>query len=90
MTPERMSWDEDEGLYQPKIHSQRIRALHQISRELGEPMTVLVDQALEQFIAAYDQACYRDWRAAFPAEAAPPASREQAAPIHGPNRRAGH
>ena len=51
MTPERMSWDEDEGLYQPKIHSKHIRALHQISRELGEPMTVMVDRALPEFVA---------------------------------------
>ena len=44
----------DENLYQPKIHSERIRALYQIKQETGKPMTVLVDQAIENFAACYD------------------------------------
>jgi hypothetical protein len=65
MTPERMTWDGDEKLYQPRIHSRRIRALHQISRELGEPMTVLIDQALGQYIDQYRRASLREWGDAF-------------------------
>jgi len=71
-----MDWDRDERLYQPRIHSQRIRALHQISHELGEPITVLVDRALGQFIEDYRQDCHRDWSAAFPEEAMRPANPE--------------
>ena len=50
MTPERIDWSDDERLYQPRIHSRHIRALHRICEEMLEPMTVLVDQALEEFI----------------------------------------
>ena len=50
MTPERMDWSDDERLYQPRIHSRRIRALHRIREGMREPMTVLLDQALEEFI----------------------------------------
>ena len=50
MTPERIRRHDDERLYQPRIHSKRIRELYRISEETGEPMTVLVDQALEEFI----------------------------------------
>jgi hypothetical protein len=50
MTPERIRRYDDERLYQPRIHSRRIRELHRISEETGEPMTVLVDRALQEFI----------------------------------------
>jgi len=50
MTPERIDRSDDEHLYQPRIHSRHIRALHRICEEMKEPMTVLVDQALEAFI----------------------------------------
>ena len=50
MTPERMDWSEDERLYQPRIHSRRIRALHRLREEMREPMTMLVDRALGEFI----------------------------------------
>ena len=53
MTPERMVWNDDEDLYQPRIHSRWIRQLHRISAETGEPMTVLVDQALAEFVEQY-------------------------------------
>jgi hypothetical protein len=66
MTPERVRRDDDERLYQPRIHSRHIRALHQISVELGEPMTVLVDQALSQYIERYRQTCHEEWLSAFP------------------------
>ena len=50
MTPERIRRHNDERTYQPKIHSRRIRELYTISQETGEPMTVLVDEALREFI----------------------------------------
>ena len=50
MTPERMDWADDEHLYQPRIHSKHIRDLHRIREEMREPMTVLVDRALGEFI----------------------------------------
>ena len=43
----------DESLYQPKIHSERIRVLYQLKQETGKPMTVLLDQAIRDFAASY-------------------------------------
>lgn len=54
MTPERISRRDDEELYQPRIHSRWIRKLHGISAETGEPLTVLVDQALREFVVRYE------------------------------------
>jgi hypothetical protein len=48
---ERISRKDDEKLYQPKIHSQRIRELHQIVEQSGLTMTVLVDIALRKYVA---------------------------------------
>lgn len=50
---ERVSRNDDEGLYQPKIHSKRIRELHQISEHTGLPMTVIVDLVLRRFTENY-------------------------------------
>jgi hypothetical protein len=50
MSPERLSRSNDERLYQPRIHSRWIRALYRIRSETGEPMTVLVDRALAEFV----------------------------------------
>ena len=51
---ENMSWhNHREGIYQPKIHSERIHELHEIVVLTGEPMTILVDIALEEFIGRY-------------------------------------
>jgi hypothetical protein len=49
MTPEHIKRHDDERLYQPRIHSRRIRELHRIREQTGKPMTVLVDQALREF-----------------------------------------
>jgi len=48
--PERIKRHDDARLYQPSIHSRRIRELHRISKETGQPITVLVDRALQEFI----------------------------------------
>jgi hypothetical protein len=53
MTPERIDRTNDERLYQPPIHSRWIRHLHQLSEELGEPMTVLVDRAISEYVEQY-------------------------------------
>jgi len=53
MTPEKIDRTDDERLYQPSIHSRWIRELHVISKEQGEPMTVLVDRALKEFVERY-------------------------------------
>ena len=50
MTPERVGRDDDERLYQPRIHSRWIRELYRIRCNLAEPMTVLVDWALQEFV----------------------------------------
>src|SRR5215211_7878593 len=42
-----------ESLYQPKIHSERIRSLYQIKQATGKPMTVLLDEAIREFAASY-------------------------------------
>ena len=47
---ERIDRQTDENLYQPKIHSQRIRELHALKVITGLPMTVLVDQAIRDFL----------------------------------------
>ena len=55
MTPERIRRHDDEHLYQPRIHSRRIKELYRISQGTGEPMTVLVDQAIADFIDIHTQ-----------------------------------
>jgi len=50
MTPERIGRGDDERLYQPRIHSRWIRELYRMKRDTGDPMTVLVDQALAEFV----------------------------------------
>ena len=47
---ERISRQTDENLYQPKIHSRRIRELYVLKELTGIPMTVLVDLAIREFI----------------------------------------
>jgi hypothetical protein len=49
----RITRKDDESLYQPKIHSGRIRELYQLKQETGIPMTVLADQAIRDFVASY-------------------------------------
>lgn len=46
----RINRTDDKNVYQPKIHSKRIKVLYQIGKEFNVPITVLVDQAIESFI----------------------------------------
>src|SRR5690349_14438067 len=43
----------DESLYQPKIHSERIRTLYILKQETGMPMTILFDQAIHDLVERY-------------------------------------
>jgi len=49
----RIGRKDDESLYQPKIHSKRIRTLYSLKQETGKPMTVLVDQAIRDLAESY-------------------------------------
>ena len=44
----RINRKDDEHLYQPPIHSERIRTLYRLKQETGKPMTVLLDQAISE------------------------------------------
>ncbi len=49
----RIDRKNDENLYQPKIHSERVRELYKLKKETGKPMTVLLDQAIQDLSASY-------------------------------------
>ena len=51
---ERINRGNDENLYQPKIHSRRIRSLYRISADTNLPMTVLLDLAIKEFVEQYE------------------------------------
>ena len=53
---ERIVRENDENLYQPKIHSERIRDLYPIVEETKIPMTVLIDFAIRSFVIKYREA----------------------------------
>ena len=46
----RIDRRKDESLYQPKIHSERIRKLYHLKQDTGKPMTVLLDQAIDEYV----------------------------------------
>jgi hypothetical protein len=48
----RIDRKNDENLYQPKIHSERIRELYRLKEATGAPMTVLLDFAIEEFVTS--------------------------------------
>ena len=49
----RIDRKDDESLYQPKIHSDRVRTLYSLKEATGKPMTVLLDQAIADLAANY-------------------------------------
>jgi hypothetical protein len=49
----RIDRKDDESLYQPKVHSDRIRELYNLKQATGKPMTVLLDQAIRDLAANY-------------------------------------
>lgn len=50
----RINRKDDESLYQPKIHSERIKTLYNLKRATGIPMTVLLDQAIRILAEGYE------------------------------------
>lgn len=49
----RIDRKDDESLYQPKIHSERIKILYGLKQATGKPMTVLLDQAIRELAESY-------------------------------------
>jgi hypothetical protein len=49
----RIDRKNDESLYQPKIHSERIKTLYSLKQATGKPMTVLLDQAVRDLAENY-------------------------------------
>jgi hypothetical protein len=47
---ERINRQADVRIYQPKIHSYLIHEIHKISEKNGLPMTVIVDQAIREYL----------------------------------------
>ena len=50
---DRIERQDDEHLYQPRIHSERIRTLYGLKQVTGKPMTVLLDQAIRDLAESY-------------------------------------
>lgn len=65
---ERIDRQNDDNLYQPKIHSDRIKELYVISSEIHLPMTVLVDFAIRGYFQAYQEEKRKEQEAKLNAE----------------------
>lgn len=46
---ERITRKGDERLYQPQLHSRRVKELHFLKEKTGEPMTIHLDRAVENY-----------------------------------------
>lgn len=51
---ERIKRQGDERIYQPKIHSSLIHEIYKIGERTGLPMTVIVDQAIREYLGKYE------------------------------------
>ena len=51
---ERINRRADEKIYQPKIHSSLIHEIYKIGERTGLPMTVIIDQAIREYLGKYD------------------------------------
>ena len=51
---ERINRQADERIYQPKIHSSLIHEIYKIREITGLPMTVIVDQAIREYLGKYE------------------------------------
>ena len=56
---ERVDRSNDENLYQPKIHSKRIRELYQLKLSTGLPLTVLIDMVISNLIIKEGEAGFK-------------------------------
>ena len=52
---ERITREGDWNVYQPKIHAERISELYKVKLITGLPMTVLVDEAIKQYVARFKE-----------------------------------
>ena len=50
---ERINRRADERIYQPKIHSSLIHEIYKVREITGLPMTVIVDQAIREYLGKY-------------------------------------
>jgi len=50
---ERIAREGDRNIYQPKIHAERISELYKVKLITGLPMTVLVDEAIRQYVEKF-------------------------------------
>jgi hypothetical protein len=51
---ERINRRADEKIYQPKIHSSLIHEIYKIGERTGQPMTVIIDQAIREYLGKYE------------------------------------
>ena len=57
---ERINRQGDEKIYQPKIHSSLIHELYKIGEITGQPMTVIIDQAIREYLGKYETGLAHD------------------------------
>jgi hypothetical protein len=57
---ERINRQADERIYQPKIHSSLIHEIYRIREITGLPMTVIVDQAIREYLGKYEASSAHD------------------------------
>ena len=50
---DKISRKDDESVYQPKIHKDRIRQLYILKETTGVPMTDLLDEAISYYLPDY-------------------------------------
>ena len=50
---ERINRKNDTRVYQPRLHASRIKELYEVKKFTGRPMTVLLDEALSIYLAAF-------------------------------------
>ncbi len=50
---DRIESKNDERLFPPRIHSERVKTLYSLKQATGKPMTVLLDQAIQDLAANY-------------------------------------
>jgi hypothetical protein len=51
---ERINRQDDERIYQPRIHSILIHEIYLIREKTGLPMTVIVDHAIREYLEKYE------------------------------------
>lgn len=50
---ERITREGDRRIYQPRIHAERITELYKVKLITGLPLTVLVNEAISEFVEKY-------------------------------------